>query len=301
VSDWQGWESTKLFAVPTLEVAASLAPAVAGATLGQDWFVRSEQCDLREICRQGGFSVQRLDRRFAASSHDALLVPQRDGTFSILVDPIPKHESRLADDLARHRNRFRIAHEIGHSFFYDRSARPALRMIPWSDEEEAFCDEFASALLVPRSAIGRLMPDPANVFLVSQRYDVSVELAARAIARVHPAVSIAGLLWKPHPNKPGRPNLRVAWSAGHRFIPRHAALHSTVVNRAALEGDSHGVEHLNAAGFRGGFAIQAARMPRRKQVVVCLRPAVGGAVLPFSDSDSKVLSLVFDSQSRERR
>ena len=294
MTDWEGWEATRFVSVPALEVAAELAHAVARAALGDNWESASGRCDLREICRQGGFNAQRLDRRFSTSSHDALLVPQQNGTFSILVDPLPKNEVTLADDLARHRNRFRIAHEIGHSFFYDRRVPPPLRLFPCSDKEEAFCDEFASALLVPRSIIRNITPSPANVFVIAQKYDVSVELAARAVAKVHPAISIAGLLWKPHPTKAGRPNLRVAWSAGPRFIPRNAALHSETVSRAAIEGESHGVENLNAAGLRGGFSVQAARLPKRKQMIVFLSPAEEGAE-ESRESGAKIVPLVFET------
>ena len=85
--------------------------------------VERGRCDLQAICRIGMFLPKRDDRRFADSSHDALMVPRRDGVFVILVDPIPKSGAMIAPDVGRHRNRFRIAHEIGHSFFYDRSKK----------------------------------------------------------------------------------------------------------------------------------------------------------------------------------
>jgi hypothetical protein len=56
----------------------------------------------------------------------------------------------------------------------------------WSSTpgEEAFCDRFASSLLLPEVAIERC-DNAAQLIRVQRRYDVSVEVAARAWAHVH--------------------------------------------------------------------------------------------------------------------
>jgi len=291
--DW--WLSTRFSSIPPLSHAVELADRVSLAALGEPSESRAAPCNLRAICRSGGFHPKRLDRRFAEYSHDALLVPQSDGDFTILVDPIPKAENSLSDDLARHRNRFRIAHEIAHSFFFDRRTRPPARVVSPSAEEELFCDEFASALLVPRARLNGIAPTPENAFQLAQTHDVSVEVAARAIGKAYPDLSVVGLLWRNHPNKAGRPSLRVTWSAGPRFIPRDASLHSDVANRAAIDGDSRGVEPLNAAALRGHFFVDAARLPKRRQIVVFLTPS--SSLATGSQTASKTLPLAFGEKS----
>jgi Zn-dependent peptidase ImmA (M78 family) len=86
----------------------------------------------------------------------------------------------------RHRTRFLISHEIGHTFFYELSARRPRRLLPvGSAAEEEFCTEFARALLIPPEAVAQTPPCADTVFELAQRYDVSVELAARTFAAFH--------------------------------------------------------------------------------------------------------------------
>ena len=82
----------------------------------------------------------------------AMLLPMVRGGFtvlSILVPPQP--ESRAGRDMALIRLT-RLAHELGHSFFYAPGAPPR-RLFPIGPEEERFCDAFAAALGRTRSRI----------------------------------------------------------------------------------------------------------------------------------------------------
>ena len=256
---------TRIFAsVPSRAIAVELAEEVRRAVFKKGTAMR-DACDLHEVCREGGFLPRRADKAFSAAKHDALLIPRPDGGFSIVVDPIPKDEDRLSVDINRHRNRFRIAHEIGHSFFYDRSFSPPCRLVPVSVKEEIFCDEFASALLIPRSIVAEKAVDPASIFELHKQYDVSVEVAARSLSRVSPNTTIIGLLWKSHP-KSGE-GMRIVWSAGPRYLPSNARLRSAVVDQAATVGKAVATERLSVGGLRGNFHVSASRRRGRKQLI----------------------------------
>lgn len=266
------WPKHKLVAVPGKETAVEIAEEVRKAVFGAA-SATQVACDLHEVCRHGGFLPRRVDRAFSDTSHDALLIPRADGQFSIVVDPIPKAETSLSVDIIRHRNRFRIAHEIGHSFFYDRSFSPPRRLTRPSAEEEEFCDEFASALLVPRHVAKVQTADPRSIFELQKLHDVSVEVAARSVARVSPDITIVGLLWKSHPST--GPGMRVVWSAGPRYLPTGVRLKSTVVDRAATVGDASAVERLNVGGLRGNYRVTASRLHGRKQLVAVVTELSG--------------------------
>jgi hypothetical protein len=83
----------------------------------------------------------------------AAMAPTEDGFVFVADDrPTPRQaeacESETSEQLARALVNLRLAHELGHVFFYDRSC-PAARMTPVSPAEEDFCDTFAEALVGP--------------------------------------------------------------------------------------------------------------------------------------------------------
>src|SRR5438552_8193521 len=133
-----------------MELATSIRLAVLGSGVGLEAY-----CDLLKVCQAGGFVTNVLENSEANQLPEALLVPRIEGTFTIVIRC---EDSRIKANLGesrihRQRSRFSIAHEIGHSFFYDRSARPPKKLTNDSVREERFCDKFASALLVPPKAI----------------------------------------------------------------------------------------------------------------------------------------------------
>lgn len=131
---------------------------------------------------------------------EAMLVPVSNDAFSILVDPRPlggwPHVSE-ADRvvLERRRLRFRTAHELGHVLFYSRSSggAPHRRSMP-SPAEEAFCDRFAAALLLPPSLLHDGLPSAELAYSLAARFDVSVHLVARSIAMYQPRVTSVSLI-----------------------------------------------------------------------------------------------------------
>jgi hypothetical protein len=161
----------------------------------------------------------------AAGQQEALLMPLRENRFGICVDPTPRggwSKIRLAlrPEVRRHRFRFRFAHELAHTLFYDRSGDKPRRLHSAGPEEEAFCDEFARALLVPAGAVTKRPPTAASLLALHRDYDVSVEVAARAMAASHPELNVA--LWFKYPDGD--------WSAQWSNIP---AEHAAPARRAA--------------------------------------------------------------------
>ncbi len=165
------------------------------------------------------------------------------------------------------RFRFRVAHEIGHSFFYDRHTRPPNRLLPFSKREEEFCDEFASALLVPPADVAGYAADPSNIFDIHHKYQVSVQAAAHALARSHPCVAILGMLCYEHP-RTHRIGDRVLWSHGPEFVPREARFNSTTVAEARRNGKASGIEVLKLGTLRGRHHVVAECPLGRKLAVV---------------------------------
>lgn len=68
----------------------------------------------------------------------------------------PQKTIYLKEDAGRARQRFTIAHELGHLLIRDHNKDFIARRMPVRfDSEERFCDEFAAALLLPRTWVRR--------------------------------------------------------------------------------------------------------------------------------------------------
>lgn len=121
----------------------------------------------------------------------ALLIPKDGDGFDISVDPTPPGgwgniDPDLRRTLGRHRSRFLIAHELAHSFFFDRTPRERpQRRQPSDPLEERFCDEFARWFLLPIGMVRRQPATAESVFHLHRTFDVSVQLAARALTEVY--------------------------------------------------------------------------------------------------------------------
>jgi hypothetical protein len=129
-----------------------------------------------------------------------MLLPQPANRFRIWVDPTPpggwaRIDAAVRPILRRHRLRFRVAHEIAHSFFYQRGSGVPRRAVPDSPEQEDFADVFARALLVPAYAARATKPTVEDIVALHERYDVSLQVAVRAVAEINPGLSAALLYW----------------------------------------------------------------------------------------------------------
>lgn len=126
---------------------------------------------------------------------DALLIPTAHG-FTL----------RLRAGMHWYRQRFRTAHEIGHTFFYDLNKTPPTRLISYamsfSLQEEGICHAFASELLLPRDLLlQEVMPQDADgalpfVLYLAQRYCVSPEVVARRVISQLGALDTAIAIFK---------------------------------------------------------------------------------------------------------
>jgi hypothetical protein len=213
------WPTLDVGGVPEDDVAVTLAERVRSAVLGETY---APLLDLQPLTRRGRFrvSVERLSA--ADGGMEACLTPDADDSFDIVVDPEPPggwrpHHDGLREDIRRHRWRFRIGHEVAHSFFFDRvSGQLPRRRVPDSPEQERFCDVFAGALLLPPRVVARTEPTPENIMGLQRGYDVSLHLAVRTFSDTHPTHAFV-LLYTDEE----RPYLRPQWmSRASSWLPR---------------------------------------------------------------------------------
>lgn|GEM_PF-6999252 len=135
-----------------------------------------------------GCTVCRPQRINKARTVEGDLRAHRDrDRFRIRVDPTPRRgwigmSPALKAKVARHRFRFRVCHELGHTFFFERGrGKGPKRARPWLASEELWCDEFARSLLVPRAPASQMPLSADSPFALQARFDVSLEVAARAL------------------------------------------------------------------------------------------------------------------------
>jgi hypothetical protein len=173
--------------------------------------------DLSPLLAAGDFDLSVADLAVDRGGYEALMFPALDGRLHIRVDTRPKtawgtESDELRGQTRRHRLRFRVAHEVAHSFFYERNARGARRRRGASPAEERFCDLFASALLLPPEAVRAAAPAAASVLALHRHFDVSVEAAARALADTYPNLDIVLGYWCEHEPRLAH-HLRVQWAS----------------------------------------------------------------------------------------
>jgi hypothetical protein len=209
--------------------------------------------DLSAVAKAGGFRPRRGDLGAGEGGREALLLPAARDRFDIVVDPTPRGGWAASEDpcgrTATYRVRFRVAHEIGHSFFYERSAGLPRRVSrPGSAAEESFCDRFAQDLLVPPDVFERVTT-AEDVFTIADRCAVSVEVAARAFA-CSPSLPRVAVLYWPRPDSIVR-QVEIQWASDPRIGSR------------SLEAAR---QHTNlcAADYGGSVSVR----PDRRQVVV---------------------------------
>jgi hypothetical protein len=207
------WPAETYTAVPRLAEAERLAAAVRRAGgVG----TTEPLLDLTPICRLGGFRVTERRLFAARGGGQALLSPSQRNRFDIWVDPEPPGgwqdlDRDLCADLRRHRKRFRIAHEIGHSFFFKRSGGEPRRLAPDSERQEDFANTFARALLVPRAVARRFDPEPSSAIVLHREYDISLEVAVRCLAAVHRDRTWRLAYWAGEIEEPEQTASRVQW------------------------------------------------------------------------------------------
>ena len=116
----------------------------------------------------------------------------QDTLDAILVPVLGGFLLRLNSNLTSSRQRFSIAHEIGHTFFYNFSYNPPVRILSREssrlliDKEEDICNAFARELLMPREFVERDLDEHNNrdlelILTLASKYRVSAEVTARRL------------------------------------------------------------------------------------------------------------------------
>ena len=153
------------------------------------------------------------------------------------------------------RESFSIAHELGHTYFYDIDLPVPSRLVRDSGSlaEERLCDIFASELLMPKERFikdaQQLLQELGHDTTVLLRLTRSYRSSTRSVARrVHELGVLGNAViirwdWMLKPNEPlgSLPKLRIDWAepATYPYIPRYKlAPEGSIVKRALYEPDA---------------------------------------------------------------
>lgn len=212
------WPDVTLRWIPDAQGAADLAEDVREIVWGLG--AQDPVTDFEALLQAGGFSLAEADLAAPDGGHEAIMFPGLAGQLHIHVDPRPRGawtwvDENLRRETKRHRFRFRIAHEVAHSFFYRRGGDHAERTRHSTPAEEEFCDRFAAALLVPPAAVAAFQPSAQAVVALHRHYDVSVEVAARALAAAHSEHDVFLGYW-PEQHSPEGDQPSLQWTNGPR-------------------------------------------------------------------------------------
>lgn len=259
------WPRLLLDHVPGPEETLGFAAKVRQAVLGVGSPLRPLG-DILDICRLGRFSVRERPLGGARGGLEAVLAPAPEDSFEIHVDPEPAGGWGNIPDavrpiLRRHRLRFRIAHEIAHSFFYARDEAVPHRRVGNSREQEEFCDRFAAEFLLPAAVVARVERSAPALVDLAARYDVSLQMAVRSFSAQWPAAMVALLL-----ERAG--SVERQWAAGDEHLP----------DGWWRSGDFDGfsaMERIEIEVFARSFGLehsQVAVLPERCQVLLIGEP-----------------------------
>jgi Zn-dependent peptidase ImmA (M78 family) len=160
-------------------------------------------------------------------------------------------------DLGSGRQRFTIAHELGHAVL---TVRGEAEVSEGRDLEQ-FCDTFASSLLMPKACLPKL-PSPVTVESlrdVARRFEVSLPAAAMRLQRAYGGFRAFGV-----------ENDRVTWTAGDVSRGAVSLLPDTVreVVATALGGAGSAAEII---AFGGRWAVST-RWDGERRLAVVLSP-----------------------------
>jgi hypothetical protein len=217
------------------------------AVLGQR-FAEEPMLDLSDVCEAARVTVREALLSGERGGQEALLTPLGDDRFAITVDATPRGgwrcvEGRMQEELRRHRVRFRVAHELAHTLFYWRHGDRPRRHLLDSASQERFCDAFSRALLVPPAVAARMPVNTGSIVDLQETFDVSLEVAARALAAAHPRAFVG--LW--FADAEGDDQLRLQWCTGGSGC-------------AALR---------DACGDTSALLTRGTWLPQRRQLLVC--------------------------------
>jgi hypothetical protein len=204
---------------------------------------------------------------FGPIGKDALLIPVDNG-----------FEVKISSELPRSRQRFALAHELGHSLFFNTDGSRPLR--PYSrdesdEPEERLCNIFAGEILVPEYSLREIIQNAKEPKLeillnLARVFNVSVQCLAIRVAESQ-LWNAAVVNWSPDhsevtslPTGGVVPKLRVNWAATPKgyFIPMHdSAKIYSVVYSCYLDGEPANADEVLSLGtLRGRYHISCVRV-----------------------------------------
>jgi len=253
------WPVAEVAGAPRLSQAGELALRARAVVAAQDCALA-----LRRACEAARVRVLRWSLRVGDRRHSAMLVPTSDG-FHALVDSLLWDRAEAGEN-GRRRLRFVLGHELGHTFFY-RPGPPPTRASTPDRLEEQFCHRFATSLLVPRAAALAAQVNPHGLHAVAGRYDVSLRVAAWAVARARPSLSVLWLRRAAHPHRGGEEKMRIEWGASLRFLAPGESLKSDLAYLAPGE-HATSSQRLRLGGRDEDVELEAWRFESAMMVVV---------------------------------
>lgn len=179
------------------------------------------RCDLDAICRALSIRVKRIPFSSAHAGTDTLLVPTRGGYVVAFATDAKLSECE---------KRVRLAHEIGHTLFYERSGPATVprRDRPITEDEESFCDAFARHLLLPRASLSSSREGRRGIAALAERHGIPLADAAIQTA-LHRDVPVAVAMWAASGETRG--TLNVSFSRHLTALPVAAVLSGGSVER----------------------------------------------------------------------
>jgi hypothetical protein len=218
-------------------------------------------------------------------------------------------EISVPSDISATRQRFSIAHEIGHILLFDVVAeQPALvrelRTPAVHDYVEGLCDKAAARILMPAAAFSRSIDEfggRANHELIDrlmERFWVSAEAAVRRIVELDPAATL--IIWDrvlDHPRGPAWRTSKHQDREYSQYIPdglSASRLRPDVVSEAAESG----------AAYSASATLDAPRFDRLTNLLAFRRPERARNNLPVEEFESvdttqqKRIYLIADARKR---
>lgn len=147
-----------------------------------------EDLPINPLSASSILNIKIFSKPQSSSSTYARLYPTTDGLEMILYTNSGKLTNLSTFE------RFTVAHEYGHSFFYSKNNIPPTRLIPCGldkrskgyNREEGLCRAFAGAFLIPsiyKNAISTIPPSLEKLFRLSKRFAASPQATLIRIIR----------------------------------------------------------------------------------------------------------------------
>lgn len=154
--------------------------------------------DAFSVGNEGIHDLVRIAQHLGATVYTAPLDPAISGF--IIKDAHSDARIYINENESRVRQRFTLAHELGHLVERLRIARDNdysfvdHRRPGQYDLHEFFADEFAGALLMPSQELNRMSNDGLSVYEMAKRLGVSVSAVTKRLERLrtNPDVDAAG-------------------------------------------------------------------------------------------------------------